>query len=39
MRAILYENGVRRSMRLSYDSGFTLTGQLKSLEILEPPAC
>jgi hypothetical protein len=39
MRAILYENGVRRSLHLSYDSGFTLTGQLKSLELLDPPSC
>lgn len=38
-RFILYENGVRRSLTLSYASGLTLAGTLTHLEVLPEAPC
>ncbi len=39
IKAIVYENGVRRSVVLSYDSGLVLEGRLTRIDPLAQPDC
>jgi len=38
MSFVLYDNGVSRTLKLSYGD-FSLKGELKSIEFLKSPAC